>query len=71
MDVQRVCTTAKYQFLVRYVEKLEKEVHKHNQLVFIQCLKSSRTEDTQKIESQKIRDEKGLLLRDSNLVFGL
>ena len=51
-EVQRVRTAAKDRFLERYVEELEKKVHKNNHWGFFQRLKSLRIEETREVHSQ-------------------
>ena len=68
--VRRVCTDAYNRFLERYVQGMEKDRRQRDQRGFYQRCKFLNIEDTRKVNSQYIRDEEGIMLRDPKLVLG-
>ena len=49
---------------------MEEDWRQRDQMGPFQRLKSLNIEDTRKVNSQYIRDEEGMMLRDSGLVLG-
>ena len=68
--VHRVCTDAYERFLERHVQGMEKDLRQRDQRGFYQRWKSLNMDDTRKVNSQYIRDEEGIMLRDPGLVLG-
>ena len=68
--VHRVCTDVYERFLERHVQGMEKDLRQRDQRGLYQRWKSLNIEDTRKVNSQYIRDEEGILLRDPGLVLG-
>ena len=68
--VHRVCTDAYERFLERHVQGMEKDLRQRDQWGLCQRCKSLNIEDTRKVNSQYIRDEEGITLRDPGLVLG-
>ena len=66
----RVCTDAYERFLERHVKGMEKDLRQRDQRGLYQCCKSLNIENTRKVNSQYIRDEEGITLRDPGLVLG-
>ena len=67
---RRVCTDAYNRFLERHVQGMEKDLRQRDQKGFYQRCKFLNIEDTRKVNSQYIRDEEGIMLRDPGLVLG-
>ena len=68
--VHRVCTDAKNRFLERHAQGMEKDLRQRDQMGLFQRCKFLNIEDTRKVNSQYIRDEEGIMLRDPELVRG-
>ena len=68
--VHRACTDAYNRFLERHVQGMEKDLRQRDQRGFYQRCKFLNIEDTRKVNSQYIRDEEGIMLRDLGLVLG-
>ena len=68
--VHRVCTDAKNRFLERHAQGMEKDLRQRDQMGLYQRCKFLNIEDTRKVNSQYIRDEGGIMLRDPELVRG-
>ena len=68
--VHRVCTDAYDRFLERHVQGMEKDMRQRDQRGLYQRCKFLNREDTRKVNSQYIRDEEGIMLRDPRLVLG-
>ena len=68
--VCRVCIDAYNIFLERHVQGMEKDLRQRDQRGFYQRCKFLNKEDTRKVNSQYIRDEEGIMLRDPGLVLG-
>ena len=68
--VRRVCTDAKNRFLERHAQGMEKDLHQRDQMGLYQRCKFLNIGDTRKVNSQYIRDEEGVMLRDPELVLG-
>ena len=68
--VHRVCTDAYERFLERHVQSMEKDLRQRDQRGLYQRCKSLNMDDTRKVNSQYIRDEEGIMLRDPGLVLG-
>ena len=67
--VHRVCNDAFERFLERHVQDMEENLRQRDQRgLFQRCCKSLKIEDTRKVSSQYIRDEKGIMLRDPGLI---
>ena len=66
----RVCNDAHERFLEIHVQGMEEDLRQRDQRGLFQRIKSLIIEDTLKINSQYIRDEEGLTLRDPELVLG-
>ena len=66
----RVCNDAYQMFLERHVQGMEEDLRQRDQRGLYQRCKSLNIEDTRKVNSRYIRDEKGIMLRDPGLVFG-
>ena len=70
MRVHRVCNDAKNRFLERHAQGMEKDLRQRDQMGLFQRCKFLNIEDTRKVNSQYIRDEEGIMLRDPELVRG-
>ena len=68
--VQKVCTDAYNKFLERHVQGMEEDLRQRDQRGLYQRCKFLNIEDTRKVNSQYIRDEEGIMLRDPGLVLG-
>ena len=68
--VHRVYNDAYNRFLEIHVQGMENDLRKRDQSGFYQRCKSLNIEDTRKVNSQYIRDEEGIMLRDPGLVLG-
>ena len=68
--VCRVFTDAYNIFLERHVQGMEKDLRQRDQRGFYQRCKFLNIDDTRKVNSQYIRDEEGIMLRDPGLVLG-
>ena len=68
--VHRVCNNAYERFLERYVQDMQEDLRQRDQRGLFQRPKSLNIKDTQKVSSQYIRDEEGIMLRDPGLVLG-
>ena len=68
--VRRVCTDAYNRFLERHAQGMEKDLRQRDQMGLYQRCKFLNIEDTRKVNSQYIRDEEGIVLRDPELVLG-
>ena len=68
--VHRVCTDAYERFLERHVQGMEEDLRQRDQRGLYQRCKSLNIEDTRKVNSQYIRNEEGIMLRDPGLVLG-
>ena len=68
--VRRVCTDAYNRFLERHVQGMEKDLRQRDRRGFYQRCKFLNMENTRKVNSQYIRDEEGIMLRDPGLVLG-
>ena len=68
--VHRVCTDAYNRFLERHVQGMEKDLRQRYQKGLYQRCKFLNIEDTRKVNSQYIRDEEGIMLRDPGIVLG-
>ena len=68
--VHRFYDAAYKRFLGRHVQRVEEGLCQCDQRGLFQHLKSLNIEDTRKVSSQYIRDEKGRMLRDAGLVLG-
>ena len=68
--VHRVCNDAKNRFLKRHAQGMEKDLRQRDQMGLFQRCKFLNIEDTRKVNSQYIRDEEGIMLRDPELVRG-
>ena len=68
--VRRVCTDAYNRFLERHAQGMEKDLRQRDQMGLHQRCKFLIIEDTRKVNSQYIRDEEGIMLRDLELVLG-
>ena len=66
----RVCNDAYEMFLERNVQGMEEDSRRRDQRGLFQRCKSLKIEDTRKVDSQYIRDEEGIMLRDPGLVLG-
>ena len=66
----RVCNDVYERFLERHVQGMEEDLRQRNQRELFQRSKCLNLEDTRKVNSQYIRDKKGIMLRDSGLVLG-
>ena len=66
----RVCTDAYNRFLERHVQDMEKDLRQHDQRGLYQRCKFLNIDDTRKVNSQHIRDEEGIMLRDPGIVLG-
>ena len=66
--VHRVCTDAKNRFFERHAQGREKDLRQRDQMGLYQRCKFLNIEDTRKVNSQYIRDEEGIMLRDPELV---
>jgi hypothetical protein len=60
--VRRVCTDALNRFLERHVQGMERDLRQRDQRGVFQRCKFLNIEDTQKVNSQYIRDEEGIML---------
>ena len=68
--VHRVCTDAKNRFFERHAQGMEKDLRQRDQMGLYQHCKFLNIEDTRRVNSQYIRDEEGIMLRDPELVRG-
>ena len=68
--VHRVCTDTYERFLERHVQVMEEDLRQRDQRGLYQRCKSLNTEDTWKVNSQYIRHEEGIMLRDPGPVLG-
>ena len=68
--VHRVCTDAYERFLEKHVQGTEEDLRQRDQRGLYQRCKSLNIADTRKVNSQYIRDEEGIILRDPGLVLG-
>ena len=68
--VRRAYTDAHNRVLERHVQGMEKDLRQRDQRGFYQRCKFLNIEDTRKVNSQYIRDEEGIMLRDPGLVLG-
>ena len=68
--VHRVCTDAKNRFFERHAQGMEKDLRQRDQMGLYQRCKFLNIEDTRRVNSQYIRDEEGIMLRDPELVRG-
>ena len=68
--VRRAYTDAQNRFFEIHVQGTEKDLRQRNQRGFYQRCKFLNIEDTRKVNSQYIRDEEGIMLRDPGLVLG-
>ena len=68
--VRRAYTDAHNRVIERHVQGMEKDLRQRGQRGFYQCCKFLNIEDTRKVNSQYIRDEEGIMLRDPGLVLG-
>ena len=66
----RVCADAYNRFLERHVQDMEKDLRQRDQRGLYQRCKFLNIEDTRKVDSQYIRDEEGIMLRDPGIVLG-
>ena len=66
--VHRVCNDAKNRFLERHAQGMEKDLRQRDRMGLFQRCKFLNIEDTWKVNSQYIRDEEGIMLRDPELV---
>ena len=68
--VRRVCTDAYDRFLERHAQGMEKDLRQRDQMGLDQRCKFLSIKDTRKVNSQCIRDEEGIMLRDPELLLG-
>ena len=68
--VRRAYTDAHNRVLERHVQGMEKDLRQRDQRGFYQRCKFLNIEDTRNVNSQYIRHEKGIMLRDPGLVLG-
>ncbi|CAM9376957.1 unnamed protein product, partial [Ascophyllum nodosum] len=61
---------AKNRFLERHAQGMEKDLRQRDQMGLFQRCKFLNIEETRKVNSQYIRDEEGIMLRDPELVRG-
>ena len=66
----RVCNDDYERFLERHAQGMKQDLPERDQKGFYQRCKSLNIEDTRKVNSQYIRDEEGIMLRNSGLVLG-
>ena len=66
--LKRVRSTAVIRFFERLVVELEKQSRKRDQHGFFQKIKSVQVEGTKKVESQNVRDEEGVMLREKGCI---
>ena len=66
--LKRVRSAAVVRFFERHVGELEKQLRVGNQHRFFQNIESVQLEETEKAESQCVRDEEGRVLRDKGLI---
>ena len=66
--LKRVRSASVVRFFERHVVELEKQLRMGDQHGFFQNIKSVQLEETEKVESQCIRDEEGRLLRDKGRI---
>ena len=66
--LKRVRSAAVVRFFERHVVGLEKQLRMGDQHGFFQNIKSVQVEETKKVESQCVRDERGRLLRDKGRI---
>ena len=64
----RVCNDAYERFLERHVQSMEEDLRQRNQRGLFQRIKSQNIEDTREVNSQYMRGEEGITLRDPGLV---
>ena len=63
----RVCNDAYERLLERHVHGMEQDLRQRDQRGLFQRFKSLNIEDTRKANSQYIRDDEGMMLRDQGL----
>ena len=68
--VRKVCDDAYERLLERHVQGMGEDLRQRDQKRLFQRVKSLNIEDTRKVSSQYIRDEKGTMLRDPGLILG-
>ena len=68
--VHRVCNDAFERFVERHVQGMEEDLRQRDKRGLFQCCKSLKIEDTRKVSSQYIRNEKGIMLRDLGSILG-
>ena len=68
--VHRVCTDVYNRFLGRHVQGMEKDLPQRDQRGLYQRCKFLNIDDTGKVNSQCIRDEEDIMLRNPGLVHG-
>ena len=68
--VHRVCNDAFKRFLERHVQGMDEDLRQRDQRGLFQRCKFLKIEDTRKVSSQYIRDEKGIMLRDPRPILG-
>ena len=66
----RVYNDVYERFLQRHVQGVEEDLRQRDQRGLFQRCKSLKIEDTRNVNSQYIRDEEGIMLRDPGLIFG-
>ena len=66
--LKKVRRSAVVRFFERPVVELEKQLRVGDQHGFFQNIKSVQLEETKKVESQCVRDEEGILLRDKGRI---
>ena len=66
--LKRVRSAAVVRYFERHVVELEKQLRMGDRDGFFQNIKSVQLEETKEVESQRIRDEEGILLRDKGCI---
>ena len=66
--LKRVRSAAAVRFFERHVVELERQLRTGDQPEFFQNINSVQLEETKKVESQCVRDERGRLLRDKRRI---
>ena len=66
--LKRVRSAAAVRFFERHVVELERQLRTGDQPGFFQNINSVQLEETKKVESQSVRDERGRLLRDKRRI---
>ena len=66
--LKRMRSAAVVRFFERHVVALEKQLRMGDQHGFFQNIKSMQLEETEKVESQCVRDEEGCLLQDKGRI---